>query len=361
MMTQDPLAWVLGLAGLLLGLVFCLLVFTLILRVTAAREQRRRESVRRTWQPILFDSLYTDSLPESLPLLEKRSVPAFSELWCSLLESVSGSARQRMTEVGRQLELADRIAPLMRHRRFSYRLLAITVQGYQGGPGVRGRLQRVIDWESSPVLALAALQALMHVDEKAGWYWLFAGREHHHWSAERLVAMLAQTDRARARKELIRALRRQSPDTMPFVLQLMAGLRLELPGDALRSLAASPEGQHPDVLSQLLSLAQQPDQHGWVVTQLHHESPQVRVQAARALLRLGRREDLDRLMPLLCDQVWWVRYRAMQAILALPEVDLEQVRALVEELADPFARDIFQHVERESSWGYRGEHGYLAH
>lgn len=280
MTVQDPLDWVLALAGLLLGLVFCLLVFTLMLRVMAAREQRRRESVRRVWQPILFDSLYTGSAPESLPPLEKRSVPAFSELWCSLLESVSGSARQRMTEVGRRLELADRVAPLIRHRRFSYRLLA------------------------------------MH---------------------------------------------RQPPAIMPFVLQLMAGLRLELPGDALSSLAASPEGQKSDVLSQLLSLVQQPDQHDWMVKQLDHESPQVRVQAARALLRLGRPEDLERLMPLLRDRVWWVRYRAMQAILALPNVDIEEVRALVEELADPFARDIFQHVEREESRGYRGEHGYLAH
>jgi len=84
-----------------------------------------------------------------------------------------------------------------------------------------------------------------------------------------------------------------------------------------------------------------------VRTLLGHEDWQGRVQAARALGRVGERSDAARLTRLLGDPQWWVRYRAAQALRELPllaQADLDAVRA---SLTDRFALDMLDQVLAE--------------
>jgi HEAT repeat protein len=90
-----------------------------------------------------------------------------------------------------------------------------------------------------------------------------------------------------------------------------------------------------------------PDTLAEVRALLGHEDWQVRVQAARALGRVGERSDAARLTSLLGDPQWWVRYRAAQALRELPllsQADLDAVRA---SLTDRYALDMLDQVLAE--------------
>jgi HEAT repeat protein len=80
---------------------------------------------------------------------------------------------------------------------------------------------------------------------------------------------------------------------------------------------------------------------------LAHEDWQVRVQAAKALGRIGDRGDTERLVALLADREWWVRYRAAQALVELPWLTRADLDALHAALDDRYAADMLAQVMAE--------------
>jgi HEAT repeat protein len=82
---------------------------------------------------------------------------------------------------------------------------------------------------------------------------------------------------------------------------------------------------------------------------LAHPDWQVRVLAAKALGRIGDRSDVDRLVALLADREWWVRYRAAEALLELPALTRADLEALRASLTDRFAADMLSQAMAESA------------
>ena len=66
----------------------------------------------------------------------------------------------------------------------------------------------------------------------------------------------------------------------------------------------------------------------------------VRLQAVRALGRLGQKRDVDTLMKALCDQQWWVRYRAAESLSMLPFMDDVDLARLQRDCEDAYGRDM---------------------
>jgi HEAT repeat protein len=91
----------------------------------------------------------------------------------------------------------------------------------------------------------------------------------------------------------------------------------------------------------------QPDTIDDVRALLAHPDWQVRVQAARALGRIGEHADAGRLAALLADREWWVRYRAAQALVDLPALSRQDCESLCASLTDRFAADMLAQVLAE--------------
>jgi hypothetical protein len=51
----------------------------------------------------------------------------------------------------------------------------------------------------------------------------------------------------------------------------------------------------------------------------------------------------------MCDRVWWVRYRAGQALLALKGMTADRLAAIRAHLGDVYARDMLEHVQAEAA------------
>ena len=91
----------------------------------------------------------------------------------------------------------------------------------------------------------------------------------------------------------------------------------------------------PELLPELAHFAQSGD-------------AEVRKNFAQACGQLGNLEQTQLLVKLMGDPVWWVRYRAAQALLKLKGMDqarLEEIRAA---LGDRFARDMFDQARAEA-------------
>jgi HEAT repeat protein len=75
----------------------------------------------------------------------------------------------------------------------------------------------------------------------------------------------------------------------------------------------------------------------------------VRKNLATALGRLGGLEDAATIVELMGDKVWWVRYRAAQALTTLRGMTRERLSAVRASLTDRFARDMLEHVTAEGT------------
>ena len=51
----------------------------------------------------------------------------------------------------------------------------------------------------------------------------------------------------------------------------------------------------------------------------------------------------------MCDKVWWVRYRAGQALLKLKGMTSDRLEAVRTHLTDAYARDMLAHVTAEAA------------
>jgi HEAT repeat protein len=131
---------------------------------------------------------------------------------------------------------------------------------------------------------------------------------------------------------------------LPRALRIAEALRIELPAEVLRTALAHAEVA---VVTAALRIVHTPLLQEPVRALLAHEDWQVRVQAAKALGRIGDRGDTDRLVALLADREWWVRYRAAQALVELPWLTRAGLDALHAALEDRYAADMLAQVMAE--------------
>jgi HEAT repeat protein len=92
----------------------------------------------------------------------------------------------------------------------------------------------------------------------------------------------------------------------------------------------------PGVLPELARFAGSPD-------------ADVRKSLAIAYGHLGSLADAETVTQLMCDTVWWVRYRAGQALLRLKGMTGDRLEAVRAHLTDRYARDMLEHVRAEAA------------
>jgi HEAT repeat protein len=80
------------------------------------------------------------------------------------------------------------------------------------------------------------------------------------------------------------------------------------------------------------------------------QAGRVRMAAARAIGRIGNREELSVLLQLLPDPVWWVRYHAAHGLVRLEGLQPHELQALQDGARDSFAADMLSQALAERRW-----------
>jgi len=340
---SDPVlaaAFWIGMAALLLTLMLGLQIVRL--RLALRLRQRRAARTLARWRPILAAAIAGEA-PDPLPALARNERLPFIKLWVHLQSSLRGAAGEALAGVALRMGLdADARAMLARGAR-TERLLAALLLGHLRDRAAWDRLLALTNQED-PTLALTALWALVRIDPaQAATYLtpLFVQRDD--WALSHVAGVLreAAAPVAGVLLDLLPGLPRER---LPRALRIAEALRVDVPPE---QLAGALDDVDVAVVTAALRLVSLPASRERVRALLAHEDWQVRVQAAKALGRVGERADVARLVALLGDREWWVRYRAAEALVELPWLDaaeLERVRAA---LTDRYAADILAQVMAE--------------
>jgi hypothetical protein len=339
----DPIlaaAFWTGIAALLLTLL--LGVQILRLRIGLRVRERRRARTWARWRPILNAAIVGEAPPQ-LPRLPAAERLHFIKLWIHLQSSLRGEAGAALNDIVRRLGLDLEARAMLGRRARTERLLAALMLGHLGDRQAWAQLLRLAGLDD-PTLSLTALWALVRIDPQAAAEYLtplFIERED--WAISHVAGILQQAGTPVA-AVLGGMLPRLDAQRLPRAMRIAEALRVELPAEALATALAN---ESIAVLTAALRIANTPLLQEPVRALLQHADWQVRVQAAKALGRIGGRADTERLVALLADPEWWVRYRAAQALVELPWLQRADLDALRATLEDRFAADMLAQVMAE--------------
>jgi HEAT repeat protein len=354
----DTLRIVQSVAIFLFALALLLLVVVLLMRVGLLLREKRRKKFLAVWQPILVNAV---EIPTSdLPRLARRDLPESLLLWNHLQESLLDESKDHLNQIAKALSIEHAALGLLRRGNLRERLLAIVTLGQLRERAAWDQLLTIAQREGA-LLSVVAARALVMIDPtKAVPELIPLLLARADWPASRVANMLriagadvisdqianaalkfaleesAQTGNGDGKRAT------NDPAQMVRYLELAYNVAALPAARTIVELSADPE-----VLAACLRLLKGAEDLPIVRACLSHKDSRVRVQAAAALGRIGEDDDEERLVTLLSDREWWVRYRAAQALSRLPHMREPRLKTIQAAQSDAFARDILAQVTAE--------------
>ena len=324
-----------------------LLLLALLVRRYYRAVASLNERVVATWRPLLTRIALEDAEPPALPRLPGRHLPYLMEEWNALNDAVRGEAGERLNAVARNLGFDVAARRFLHSRQVGRRILGIRTLGHLRDPSSWQPLQEQLASQNALVSFYAAA-ALVSIDAQRAMPGIMNQlAERESWPGEAMARLLVDAG-ADVAREPIRALMlslapAKIPPLLPWLSHVDAVLGSEV---AIELLRRYPEDVHiaaaallvvvdPKVLPELSRYAESQD-------------ADVRQSLAVAYGRLGALGDVEPVVRLMCDRVWWVRYRAGQALLALKGMTADRLEAIRAQLGDVYARNMLAHVRAEA-------------
>lgn len=312
------------------------------LRLALVLRHRRIDALLRYWRPQIARALLGEIASPALP---RRDAITFLAVWNHAQESFRGEVKDKLNLFARRVGADQAAHRLLTSRRVRNRLMAITALGHLRERVAWDELVRIANADNA-VLSLTAVRALLFIDARAALPVLIPLlKTRDDWPTPRVATMLHEAGPDIVSKPLAGAAMRASPEQAPRLIRYLEGAYLAQISGALGHLMKTASDDR--VISACLQVLPDPAHLDLVREFTRHARWHVRLHAARALGRLGNADDVPRLVDMLGDEQWWVRYRAGQALRGMPGVTDEQLLTIRAGLSDPFARDILTHVMAE--------------
>jgi HEAT repeat protein len=334
--------WI-GIAAL--GLAALLAFAFLSLQASRKRSSQEELEFLTLWRPLLLGSFHS-AVPAALPVLESVHRLHFLKLWNRLIRDSSTEAAARLSGIAHAVGCAHFCRRYLRTGNRIERMLATLTLGQLRDEAAWDALvnQSMTD---DPLTSLHAFHALVRIDADAAALQLTPLMlARNDWPVAQLATIL-QSAQSAFLSPLIEALQESRAAHMPRTLRLVEALHFSLPQTSIRQLLDAADSR--DVLIGTLRIINDAGLLPQARTYLKHDDWRVRVQAAKLLGRIGEHADVNRLIPLLADAEWWVRYRAAQALAGMPFFSLTELELLRNNLSDRFARDMLGQVLAERS------------
>ena len=335
-------------AALVAGLA-ALGLFAVVLGLRAGHIIRDRQmtAMRKAWWPILAETaVIPDPAEDSRqPLVRRRERLLLLREWSRFRGLVHGEASANLNALAIKLGLLPLARREMRRRLVDHRLLGVRAVGQMRDLDSWDLINAMTDSDNI-ALAVTAATALADIDPDR--------------AIPRIIPIIARSARW-PRTQVGRILNGAGPDIVSLVLcreiadaPADQAVRLLQFADSAFERDINAVAEHllttreePGVLSAALKAARGRICAERVRELTKHETWFVRMQAASLLGRVGVREDLPALEPLLADPEWWVRYRAAQALVVSPYLGPNAIRRIAGRQEDPFASDILQQALAE--------------
>jgi hypothetical protein len=344
------IALAIGIAGLALALLT--LGGILAARARDIALGRRRAAFNAVWRPILAAAALDDApagsneIRPEMPLLQPRDYRFFLEEWNVFQDLLRGDSRSGLNRLARQLGIDSLAWRLLEHRRQAERLLAIATLGHLGESAAWQPAVALLNVKHT-LVSLVSARALIGIDARAAINEVLPViRDRDDWATTRVAALFKDAGADVASGPLEEAILSSEPDEVPKLIAVLPEIPLAAAGRIVSELLRRPSDDR--IKGICLRVLESPEELPRVRQLTSHPRWHLRMGAAAVLGRLGQPEDRAHLVRLLADPEWWVRYRSAQALLAMPFVGREGVRALRDSVEDAFAHDILEQVLAES-------------
>ncbi|MBD8874420.1 HEAT repeat domain-containing protein [Rhodanobacter sp. DHB23] len=333
-------------AVLTLLLAFSLLTIIVILRARSQWRERRDKRAQQHWLQVMRQVLAGKEV--QLRLLGKDEVTGFIEVWNTTHESLSQADSARLLPLGHRVGLVDAARRMLRGN-YHDCAMAIIALGHLRDRSVFDELVPFLN-DHSPIVSLCAAHALGQVDPpQAMAMFVPMILERDDWMPGNVARILARNEDGSAVRELDNTLLRASTSSMVKLVRFLADIDPDRAAVVIRQLLDGSIDDH--AISVCLQLVNDRQDRERVAGFLDAPRWHVRMHAASALGRIGEAADSQRLEPMLADKVWWVRYRAAQALLALPGMGAAAMREMQHRQGDAYGRDIIDQVLSEHDMG----------
>lgn len=325
-----------------------LLLLSLLVRRYYRYEARLNERVIAAWRPVLARIALEEGEPPALPRLPGSHVPYLMDEWNALQDAVRGASGERLNAVARSLGFEVVARRYLRSRQVGRRILGMRTLGHLRDPSSWQPLQEQLA-SANALVSFYAAAALVNIDAQRAMPGIMNQlAERESWPGEAMARLLVDAG-ADVAREPIRALMlslapAKIPPLLPWLSHVDAVLGSEVAIELLR--------RHPDdvgIAAAALLVVTDPKLLPELARYAEAEDADVRQGLAVAYGRLGSLADAETVTRLMCDKVWWVRYRAGQALLALKGMTDDRLAAIADHLTDPYARDMLEHVRAEGS------------
>jgi hypothetical protein len=324
-----------------------LLLLALLVRRYYRAEASVNERVIATWRPILTHIALEHGEAPALPRLPARHLPFLMEEWNSVNDAVRGDAGERLNAVARSLGFDVAARRFVHSRQVGRRILGIRTLGHLRDPSSWQPLQEQLASQNALVSFYAAA-ALVSIDAQRAMPGIMNQlAERESWPGEAMARLLVDAG-ADVAREPIRALMlslapAKIPPLLPWLSHVDAVLGSEVAIELLR--------RHSDdvhIVAAALLVVVDPKVLPELARYAESQDADVRQSLAVAYGKLGALGDVEPVVRLMCDRVWWVRYRAGQALLALKGMTADRLEAIRAQLGDVYARNMLAHVRAEA-------------
>ena len=334
-------AFWLGVAVVAMTLV--MLVVILVMRRLALRREHNHAGAVALWRPLVGAT--PEGASAAMPELRDRDISGFIQVWNEVHEPLRGRTTENLARIAREVGLEERLYRALHSITFHDRVVAIIALGHVRSEASFTHIVRYLD-DKSPIMSLCAARALMQVDPLRAIPELVPRIvQRSDWSQGSIAAILQESDAATTAEPLGAALRHASTEAAPRLLRFLAGVSAASAAPVIREHLRSASDEL--MVSTCLQVVTSHEELDCVRPLLLHPRWHLRMQAAVTLGRLGVPGDEHRLIELLTDRQWWVRYRASQALLGLRFISAERVREIRAAQADAYAQGIIDHVLAE--------------
>ncbi|RBA23059.1 HEAT repeat domain-containing protein [Herminiimonas fonticola] len=334
------IAWI-GICAV--GLTLLLVLMMVYLRMSLNRRAQEERAFLSVWRPLLLSSLQS-SISAVLPTLAANERVYFLKLWNNLMRTATGDAAANLISIAYSVGCDYFSRRLLRYGDRVECLLATLALGHmRDHPSWDLLVTKTLAADN--VTSINAFQSLVQIDAEATAQQLMPlllARED--WPIAHVAAIL-QSAQGAFLQPLLEATVEIKSVHLVRTLRLIEALHLAIPQSiVLRLLDVAND---TDTIIAALRIANDAGLLTQVRTYLNHADWRVRVQAAKVIGRIGEHADINRLIPLLADTEWWVRYRAARALIAMPFFSIAEIEQLRDNLSDRFARDMLGQVLAE--------------
>ena len=321
-----------------IGIIFVVIVIT---RIRLIYVQNKIRQIREKWQPLFLASLYGEV--DLKGLKNPRDIRLFLHEWNLFIFNFKGDSRDGMVGLLEKLGFSQTIPRLIRSANIANQILGLVTL-----TGVKSEkywylLDESISSPNSSV-SIMAFGAMVEIDPvRAIIEHAKTAVNRDDWTEVTLGKILSKIGQNRIVNVFEVEALSASDENLSRMLRVLTVFRKFDNIEFIREIVTHRD-YDPYIVAAAMELMWHPIFVGGMRGFSKHENWVVRKQAAKIFGRLGSQADVPYLVRLVCDNSWWVRYRAAEALCMLPGMTLDMIEDVKHSLDDKYGVDIIDQV-----------------